>query len=181
MNPAGPAWTSKSAGAAVEWSDDLDAGRQRHERTGEQEREARLPRYGRRRLPATASLQPALARGRRARAQGHLGRSGRRLADGLRPPRELLRSALAVAPGPHQRAWGGAASRAAPPRPPRGPRRVPSLSIVIMAVGSRGDVQPFIPIGRRLVQRHRVRPAAPPRVPPRGGPARAGVLSLCAP
>lgn len=35
--------------------------------------------------------------------------------------------------------------------------RVPRLSIVIMAVGSRGDVQPFIPIGRRLAQRHRVR------------------------
>lgn len=43
------------------------------------------------------------------------------------------------------------------PVPPSAPRRVPSLSIVIMAVGSRGDVQPFIPIGRRLAQRHRVR------------------------
>ena len=31
------------------------------------------------------------------------------------------------------------------------------LSIVIMVVGSRGDVQPFIPIGRRLAQQHRVR------------------------
>jgi sterol 3beta-glucosyltransferase len=37
------------------------------------------------------------------------------------------------------------------------PPRVPRLSIVIMIVGSRGDVQPFIPIGRRLAQRHRVR------------------------
>jgi UDP:flavonoid glycosyltransferase YjiC (YdhE family) len=35
--------------------------------------------------------------------------------------------------------------------------RVPPLSIVVMVVGSRGDVQPFIPIGRRLAQRHRVR------------------------
>jgi UDP:flavonoid glycosyltransferase YjiC (YdhE family) len=35
--------------------------------------------------------------------------------------------------------------------------RVPRLSIVVMIVGSRGDVQPFIPIGRRLAQRHRVR------------------------
>src|SRR4029453_16448397 len=145
MNPAGPAWTFKSAGAAVEWSDDLDAGRQRHERTGEQEREARLPRYGRRRLPATASLQPALARGRRARAQGHLGRSGRRLADGLRPHRELLRSGLAVARGqvasaptptssPRASPWPAPHTRGiaqAPPPPPE-PRRVPSLSIVIM-------------------------------------------------
>jgi UDP:flavonoid glycosyltransferase YjiC (YdhE family) len=31
------------------------------------------------------------------------------------------------------------------------------MSIVIMVVGSRGDVQPFIPIGRRLAERHRVR------------------------
>ena len=45
------------------------------------------------------------------------------------------------------------ATPAAPPVPPQ----VPPLSIVIMAVGSRGDVQPFIPIGRRLAQRHRVR------------------------
>jgi sterol 3beta-glucosyltransferase len=34
---------------------------------------------------------------------------------------------------------------------------VPRLSIVVMIVGSRGDVQPFIPIGRRLAERHRVR------------------------
>ena len=34
---------------------------------------------------------------------------------------------------------------------------VPPLSIVMMIVGSRGDVQPFIPIGRRLAERHRVR------------------------
>jgi len=44
----------------------------------------------------------------------------------------------------------------APVPPPELPR-VPPLSIVIMAVGSRGDVQPFIPIGRRLAQHHRVR------------------------
>jgi len=35
--------------------------------------------------------------------------------------------------------------------------RAPALSIVVMAVGSRGDVQPFIPIARRLAERHRVR------------------------
>lgn len=46
-----------------------------------------------------------------------------------------------------------AASPAAVTEPPR----VPPLSIVVMAVGSRGDVQPFIPIGRRLAERHRVR------------------------
>ncbi|HEU4439990.1 MAG TPA: glycosyltransferase, partial [Methylomirabilota bacterium] len=45
----------------------------------------------------------------------------------------------------------------AAPAPPPEPSSVPSLSIVIMAVGSRGDVQPFIPIGRRLAKRHRVR------------------------
>lgn len=45
----------------------------------------------------------------------------------------------------------------ATPTPPPGSPRAPSLSIVVMAVGSRGDVQPFIPIGRRLAQRHRVR------------------------
>lgn len=36
-------------------------------------------------------------------------------------------------------------------------RRVPSMSIVILVVGSRGDVQPFLPIGRRLAKQHRVR------------------------
>src|SRR5262247_4825401 len=36
---------------------------------------------------------------------------------------------------------------------------MPRLSIVVMIVGSRGDVQPFIPIGRRLAERHRVRVA----------------------
>ena len=46
---------------------------------------------------------------------------------------------------------------AARPAPAAEPSPVPSLSIVIMAVGSRGDVQPFVPIGRRLAERHRVR------------------------
>jgi UDP:flavonoid glycosyltransferase YjiC (YdhE family) len=45
---------------------------------------------------------------------------------------------------------------AAPARPTETPR-VPPLSIVVMVVGSRGDIQPFIPIGRRLAERHRVR------------------------
>lgn len=35
--------------------------------------------------------------------------------------------------------------------------RIPRLSIVALVVGSRGDVQPFILIGRRLAERHRVR------------------------
>jgi sterol 3beta-glucosyltransferase len=47
----------------------------------------------------------------------------------------------------------------AAPAPPAGSPRVPSLSIVVMVVGSRGDVQPFIPIARRLAERHRVRVA----------------------
>ena len=34
---------------------------------------------------------------------------------------------------------------------------MPPMSIVVMVVGSRGDIQPFIPIGRRLAERHRVR------------------------
>jgi sterol 3beta-glucosyltransferase len=40
---------------------------------------------------------------------------------------------------------------------PDNARPIPPMSIVVMAVGSRGDVQPFIPIGRRLAERHRVR------------------------
>lgn len=48
---------------------------------------------------------------------------------------------------------------AAPPHPPAAamPDVVPRLSIVIQVVGSRGDVQPFLPIGQRLAERHRVR------------------------
>jgi sterol 3beta-glucosyltransferase len=42
-------------------------------------------------------------------------------------------------------------------RRPDAAEDVPPLSIVIMTVGSRGDVQPFIPIGQRLAGRHRVR------------------------
>jgi hypothetical protein len=50
-----------------------------------------------------------------------------------------------------------ASELAAAPGPPPEPAGVPPLSIVVMVVGSRGDVQPFIPIGRRLAERHRVR------------------------
>jgi len=46
---------------------------------------------------------------------------------------------------------------AAAPGPPTERSHIPPLSIVVMVVGSRGDIQPFIPIGRRLAQRHRVR------------------------
>jgi UDP:flavonoid glycosyltransferase YjiC (YdhE family) len=49
-----------------------------------------------------------------------------------------------------------ASEMAAAPAPDE-PRQVPPLSIVIMIVGSRGDVQPFIPIARKLAERHRVR------------------------
>jgi UDP:flavonoid glycosyltransferase YjiC (YdhE family) len=48
---------------------------------------------------------------------------------------------------------------AAAPGPPAPPLRVPRLAIVVMVIGSRGDIQPFIPIARRLAQRHRVRVA----------------------
>ncbi len=34
---------------------------------------------------------------------------------------------------------------------------VPRLAVVILIVGTRGDVQPFLPIGRKLAERHRVR------------------------
>ena len=37
------------------------------------------------------------------------------------------------------------------------PAVVPRLSVVILIVGSRGDVQPFLPIGQRLAATHRVR------------------------
>lgn len=40
-------------------------------------------------------------------------------------------------------------------------RRFPSLNIVIMIVGSRGDVQPYIALGKRLIaDGHRVRLAS---------------------
>jgi UDP:flavonoid glycosyltransferase YjiC (YdhE family) len=52
------------------------------------------------------------------------------------------------------------------PAPPTEPAHVPPLSIVVMVVGSRGDVQPFIPIGRRLAERHRVRIATHPEFRP---------------
>jgi sterol 3beta-glucosyltransferase len=51
-----------------------------------------------------------------------------------------------------------ASELAATPAPDE-PAHVPPLSVVIMIVGSRGDVQPFIPIARRLAERHRVRVA----------------------
>jgi len=54
---------------------------------------------------------------------------------------------------------------AAAPSPDE-PLHVPPLSIVVMIVGSRGDVQPFIPIGRRLAARHRVRIATHPEFRP---------------
>jgi UDP:flavonoid glycosyltransferase YjiC (YdhE family) len=46
---------------------------------------------------------------------------------------------------------------AAAPAAPAEPPTLPPLSVVIMVVGSRGDVQPFLPIARRLAQKHRVR------------------------
>ncbi|KAL0069223.1 hypothetical protein AAF712_003586 [Marasmius tenuissimus] len=44
---------------------------------------------------------------------------------------------------------------------PPNPRDVPTMSIVIMIVGSRGDVQPYVALGRRLAQHgHRIRIAS---------------------
>jgi sterol 3beta-glucosyltransferase len=60
----------------------------------------------------------------------------------------------------HQRVRAAAVREreGAPVSPARGEvGQLPPLSIVVMIVGSRGDVQPFIPIGRRLAERHRVR------------------------
>ena len=59
----------------------------------------------------------------------------------------------------HATPWMAAHTKglATAPVPPAEPPRVPPLSIVIMVIGSRGDIQPFIPIGRRLAERHRVR------------------------
>ena len=53
---------------------------------------------------------------------------------------------------------------AAPGRPEAA--HVPPMSIVVMVAGSRGDIQPFIPIGRRLAERHRVRIATHPEFRP---------------
>jgi sterol 3beta-glucosyltransferase len=39
----------------------------------------------------------------------------------------------------------------------RRPAEVPRLEVVILVVGTRGDVQPFVPIGQKLAERHRVR------------------------
>ncbi|MEO8604224.1 MAG: glycosyltransferase [bacterium] len=41
--------------------------------------------------------------------------------------------------------------------PDAAPALIPRLAVVILIVGSRGDVQPFLPIGQRLAQTHRVR------------------------
>jgi sterol 3beta-glucosyltransferase len=64
-----------------------------------------------------------------------------------------------ASPPDHVRPWldAHASEIAAAPAAPREPQVVPPLSIVVMVVGSRGDVQPFVPIGRRLAERHRVR------------------------
>jgi sterol 3beta-glucosyltransferase len=53
-------------------------------------------------------------------------------------------------------AWAEPLARV-PTAPAAPPAVVPRLSIVIQVVGSRGDVQPFLPIARRLAERHRVR------------------------
>ena len=84
-----------------------------------------------------------------------------------------------VTPLAHVSPWliAHASEVQAAPAPPADSPHVPSLSIVVMVVGSRGDVQPFIPIARRLAERHRVRVATHARVPVHGRAGRPGVLS----
>jgi sterol 3beta-glucosyltransferase len=53
-----------------------------------------------------------------------------------------------------------ATGRARPTEPRREHLVIPRLNLLIMITGTRGDVQPFIPIGKRLAWRHRVRIAA---------------------
>jgi UDP:flavonoid glycosyltransferase YjiC (YdhE family) len=59
----------------------------------------------------------------------------------------------------HVRPWmAESGAEHAPADAPRDAAPAPPLSIVIMIVGTRGDVQPFVPIGRRLAaDGHRVR------------------------
>jgi len=66
-------------------------------------------------------------------------------------------SARCFAHGPSWLAAHTSEIAAAAPAEPAEVPPVPPVSIVIMVVGSRGDIQPFIPIGRRLAERHRVR------------------------
>ena len=59
----------------------------------------------------------------------------------------------------HAAPWSASsATEVAPSGAPRQNQYLaPRLNLVIMIVGSRGDVQPFIPIGKRIAWRHRVR------------------------
>ncbi|KAL5614765.1 uncharacterized protein BROUX77_000602 [Berkeleyomyces rouxiae] len=114
---------------------------------------------------------------------GHGGGLARLL--GLNPSSRLLGEAAAAVTAPFDGATntpespesssvpGQSADPAAAqvPKPPRlseastvSPIRVPRMNIVIMVIGSRGDVQPFLRIGQILQQRHghRVRVATHP-------------------
>jgi UDP:flavonoid glycosyltransferase YjiC (YdhE family) len=106
---------------------------------------------------ATAFLRRRL-NSRRLRAAAVRGLTGISTGSGGRLQMDFDHAAIAAA---HVSPWLAAHAREieAAPAPPVNPLRVPPLSIVVMVVGSRGDVQPFIPIARRLVERHRVRVA----------------------
>lgn len=106
---------------------------------------------------ATAFLRRRL-QSRRLRAAAVRGLTGISAGSGGRLQLDFDHAATPFA---HVSPWlaAHASEVEAAPVPPADPLRVPSLSIVVMVVGSRGDVQPFIPIARRLAERHRVRVA----------------------
>jgi len=106
---------------------------------------------------ATAFLRRRL-HSRRLRAAAVRGLTGISTGAGGRLQMEFDHAAT---PSAHVSPWlaAHASEIEAAPAPPADSPRLPALSIVVMAVGSRGDVQPFIPIARRLAERHRVRVA----------------------
>src|SRR5262249_62214795 len=63
-----------------------------------------------------------------------------------------------LAPADRWLASYAAATKLAPRH--RRATEVPKLRVVILVVGPRGDVQPFLPIARKLAERHRVRVAS---------------------
>ena len=87
---------------------------------------------------------------RRRRGHGRLRAATVRRLRGLSAWSRSLRAAARPPTGAPSAAWASG-----PPTTPP----VPPLSIVMLVVGSRGDIQPFIPIARRLTERHRVRVA----------------------
>lgn len=106
---------------------------------------------------ATAFLRRRL-HSRRLRAAAVRGLTGISTGAGGRLQLDFDHAAI---PAAHVSPWLAAHAREmeGAPAPRADSPGVPPLSIVVMVVGSRGDVQPFIPIARRLAERHRVRVA----------------------